>query len=248
MRQLAICLFTLLIGLPAVVFGVVFAEADSATNQAKATACQTNAAACQAGAAAALAETPACRIAATACQPEANACTCKPECQCNRSQVADANPTGTRLAHLYKAARHLQAAGLKTEAEHVMAEVHALCEELLVAKVAELVQVEVERVQEAASQHEKILIRVSSVPADACAQIDLHLPNEATRKLYVCDPSQATVYSVQAANGEHRSRVSVTKIMAGPDDAPEEEAEEAADALLAPPAPTAQVPAATKKK
>ena len=169
MRQLAICLFTLLIGLPAFVFGVVFAEADSAANQAKATACQAEAAACQTN--------------ATACESAAAACQAKwPRYKIGNVACADC-PSDERIKHLQEGAKHLHAAGMEPEAKRALALAEALHHELLAHKNAEIkrLQAQIQQLQHAPIRQQQVILHVQI--AEVCVaklqELGLRLPGAA---------------------------------------------------------------------
>ena len=154
MRQLAICLFTLLIGLPAFFFGVIFAQAESTTSQAKAPACQAKATACKCEATACQTNATTCQAAAIACQADSTACQAKfAGCKIGHAVCAGC-PSDDKITHLQKAAKHLQAAGMELEAEHGLEVAKALRCDLLEQKIAELerLQAEVHALQRATGQ------------------------------------------------------------------------------------------------
>jgi hypothetical protein len=177
MRQLVICSFTLLIGLPAVArcqdaeqvcpyagkcrlqVRICCQKAEKCGQDAKkccaeATACQDKATACECEAAACQTEQSACPCKAAARVADATACQAE-SAACEKGHVACAGcSSNEKIKHLEKAAEHLQAAGLESEAEHVLAAAHALCNDLLAQKIAELerLQAEIHALERTAAQ------------------------------------------------------------------------------------------------
>ncbi len=230
-------------------------QAKVAACQANSTACESAAAACVAKATACQAEAAACQVAAKACQAKTVACPaagqvavseCQGKCSCKKGRAAGAgHSSDDRITHLKKAAKHLHAAGMKSEAKHVLAKAEALHHKLLAHKIAQLkrLQAEVHQLQHATARAQKVLIHVQTSPASLHKSgLRYGCEVQATETVVFGEPLQHT----EKAFGQ-KKRIH-TLIIVTSDPAGESESPEVVDTPQPVDTPTAEAPATTRKQ
>lgn len=152
------------------------------------------------------------------CQNDAVACdSAAPCCKSNAThEIADIVcrecPADTKLKHLRQAAHHLQAAGLKSEAERVQALAEATRRDLLAKKIAELqrIQAEIAKLNHDAAGPQQVLMHVKIVELSRTKlqKLGFSLPRAG---IDLCDPEEAN----QLVEG--LCEQGVLKVLAAPD-------------------------------
>lgn len=215
----------------------------AAAKVAKSTACQATATACATKTAACSAQAKACGVVSVAC-PSDEACGCGTACKCSHQPPSHAEQAiHDKITHIKQAARHLHAAGLNQEAEHVLAKAIRAHHKLLEHKIAQLkrLQGEIDKLHHVAARNARVQVSVQGdLSQEPC--------DEQERTVIIRGPIKIRALSEQVANGQREVRilvVAVPEVAEG--SASECEEEDVVEAPLAPPAPTAKAPTSTRK-